>query len=1231
MRIIIDMQGAQTESRFRGIGRYALSLAKAIAHNRGRHDVFLALNGLFPDTIEPLRAAFDNLLPQDNIRVWHAPGPVREQQPGNDTRREVAELVREAFLASLRPDVVHISSLFEGYVDDGVTSIGCFDRKTPVSVSFYDLIPLVNPEQYFKLDPRYARYYRRKVQYLKQAAQLLAISESTRREGLAYLEMPADRVVNISSAIDPHFHPIGINADADAQLRRKYAITSPFVLYVGSADERKNLTRLMGAYAALSVSLRAKHQLVLVGKMPEQTVAELKHLAKTAHGIEPNELCFTGYVSDEELIRLCNSCELFVFPSLHEGFGLPALEAMACGAPVIGANTSSLPEVIGLEEALFDPLDVAAITTKMASALQDEVFCTRLREHGLRQAKKFSWDNTAKRAIAAWEGLPPQEVGGHYLETSLAGQRLIQVIAQRTSSPQSSELCPLSACLAQNRQAGIERQLFLDVSELCQRDAASGVQRVVRSYLKWLLQSPPVGFRVEPVYATRDEGYRYARRFTRHFLARNVQNVVDDPMEWQRGDIFFGLDMQHHVQLAHAAFYRQLRLDGITVKFLIHDLLPIQLSDSFKDANAKKLHEQWLSMIAAGDGAICVSKATADAFKGWIAENPVPRIPPFRIGWVHNGGDIDGSQPSQGLPTDAEGVLTALHNRPSFLCVATLEPRKRQQQIVDACELLWGEGLEFNLVLVGQQGWKIDGFAGGIRNHLENGKRLFWLEGISDEYLAKVYGASTCLIAASLDEGFGLPLIEAARYGLPIIARDIPVFREVAGDCAFYFTGETPRDLAAALKTWLGLHREERHPKSTQLRWSTWRESAEKLKVALTQENYPRRQLLVDISELAQRDARSGIQRVVRSILKEWLHHPPAGYRIEPIYATVDQPYRYARRFTARFLGIETDTPSDEIIDYAPGDIFFGLDLEPQIQTAKRAFYQDLRRQGVKVKFLVHDLLSIRMPHCFPVGTAENFTQWLQVVAESDGAVCVSKTTTDDLAAWVRTNKPSRQCPFEIDWSHNGADFGSSTQTEGLPFDVDTVPERFRDHPSFLMVGTLDPRKGHAQVLEAFGHLWKAGFDINLVIVGKQGWMVENLVKSLCAHTECNKRLFWLEAISDEYLDKVYAASTCLIAASYGEGFGLPLIEAAQHKLPIIVRDISVFREVGGEHAYYFSAQTSDHLAEAIRAWLALFKEDRHPKSAEMPWRTWKESARRLMDLLIGEHIDTGEKHAKAL
>ena len=138
-----------------------------------------------------------------------------------------------------------------------------------------------------------------------------------------------------------------------------------------------------------------------------------------------------------------------------------------------------------------------------------------------------------------------------------------------------------------------------------------------------------------------------------------------------------------------------------------------------------------------------------------------------------------------------------------------------------------------------------------------------------------------------------------------------------------------------------------------------------------------------------------------------------------------------------------------------------------------------------------------------------------------------------------------------------------------------------------------------------------------MVIVGKAGWQMEDLLAKIQSHAEIDRQLFWLKGIDDDYLTHIYAASTCLISASEGEGFGLPLIEAAQHKLPIIARDIPVFREVACEHAYYFKGKDPETLAEAIKSWLALYETGRHPSTDQMSWLTWKESAAQLKQVVM--------------
>ncbi|NEK73604.1 MAG: glycosyltransferase family 4 protein, partial [Xanthomonas euvesicatoria] len=134
---------------------------------------------------------------------------------------------------------------------------------------------------------------------------------------------------------------------------------------------------------------------------------------------------------------------------------------------------------------------------------------------------------------------------------------------------------------------------------------------------------------------------------------------------------------------------------------------------------------------------------------------------------------------------------------------------------------------------------------------------------------------------------------------------------------------------------------------------------------------------------------------------------------------------------------------------------------------------------------------------------------------------------------------------------------------------------------------------------------------------GKKGWMVDELCEKLETHPQLHRNLFWLSSASDELLEKLYQACTCLIAASEGEGFGLPLIEAGQRRLPILARDIPVFREVAGEHATYFAGHTPVEIASAIEKWLELHTQNAHPRTDELSWLTWAQSADQLAAALL--------------
>ena len=310
MRIVIDMQGAQsTSSRNRGIGRYTLALTKEMTRQRREHEIILVLNGLFPDTIEPIRAAFSDLLPQEQIHILETAGPVSAFDLSNEARRKTAEIAREAFLASLQPDIVLDTSLFEGLMDDSITSIGIFTTALPTAVILYDLIPLIHRDIYLK-SPLVERWYLNKLDHLRRADLLLSISASSGQEAIDYLGVrPAD-VVNISTACDNHFHALVIDEALRSNINKTYGLFRSFVMYTGGIDHRKNIEGLIRAYASLPKFVRAKHQLVFVCSIEQTDRERLEQLAER-EGLAPDELVMTGFVSDKDLLTLYNLCKLF--------------------------------------------------------------------------------------------------------------------------------------------------------------------------------------------------------------------------------------------------------------------------------------------------------------------------------------------------------------------------------------------------------------------------------------------------------------------------------------------------------------------------------------------------------------------------------------------------------------------------------------------------------------------------------------------------------------------------------------------------------------------------------------------------------------------------------------------------------------------------------------------------------------------------------------------------------
>jgi glycosyltransferase involved in cell wall biosynthesis len=823
MRIVLDLQGAQTRSRFRGIGRYSLSLAKAITLNRGRHEVLIALNDMFPETIEPIRAEFDALLPQANIKVWVAPGPVRDFDSANVRRRQIAERLREAFLASLQPDVVHVSSLFEGYGDNAVTSIGVFAAELPTAVTLYDLIPLsARPP-----DPAFQEHYARKIESFRRATLWLGISEFSCNDAIKQLSLDPNRVINVSCAADPRFRRIELAQSERTDVMRRFGIEKPFICWVGMPeDERKNLVALLCAFSRLGPQLRAGHQLVIIGKTASGRPESLKEYT-SKFGIQPGEIVFTGYVGDADLVILYNICAAFVFPSFAEGFGLPALEAMSCGAPVIASNTTSIPEVVGLPSAMFDPHSVDELSANLRHVLTDNEFRTTLVTHHLKRAATFSWDNTAVKAISAFEKLPhssrsPVKIDPLY-------RKLIAATAQILKDPPDPPaLVATAAAIGQNHpNRDAVKVVYVDVTATS--ECNGNVRMVMQNILGQLLAAPPAGYRIEPAYAiTGKYGYRYPREVPEGGAGKTISHTIGRMIEFQPGDILLAFHSGHHAA-DHEISYRRMHEVGVEVWFIAFDLLATQPLPEIPPSVLNGLRRS-LAILSEHCGVICPCRTLADEYGKWLTKESPRRCRPLPIGWFHVGADFEALSPMTEAGLVGRRRFQQFSDVPTFLMVGDIESYRGYSQVLSAFELLWSRGNDLRLLIVGRPRYTDAQPLKKIRRRSRRDNRLVWLDNPTHEALCEVSSVSWCILTASEAAELDPSPAIAARHKLPLLARDTPMLRELAGDRASFFQAMTVEELAEAITGWIALHTSRHQLKPHKTSQPLWEQPAERLK-----------------------------------------------------------------------------------------------------------------------------------------------------------------------------------------------------------------------------------------------------------------------------------------------------------------------------------------------------------------------------------------------------------------
>lgn len=374
--------------------------------------------------------------------------------------------------------------------------------------------------------------------------------------------------------------------------------------------------------------------------------------------------------------------------------------------------------------------------------------------------------------------------------------------------------------------------------------------------------------------------------------------------------------------------------------------------------------------------------------------------------------------------------------------------------------------------------------------------------------------------------------------------------------------------------------------------------------------------LVLDITNSSRVSRATGIERVARD-----LAHAAAQNLDNVLFVA----FRDSGSRLHHLMSTEVDQLSlseHALQEYEPqaGDIMVFLDLiHIELVAAKSSgLLASYRSAGVALWSVVYDLLPLELPQYFLSHLPESHEKWLGVVAELDGALCISNSTAKALRRW---------------WSKSNSSFGSQSAVKVFSLAsslADRVSLQARSAVSdtkgntgevrFLMIGTLEPRKGHVQAIGAVKKLRKKGINARLVLVGAWGWKFRKIQRQL---HRAKSFVDLVASPEDDVVEEIIASSTALLAASEGEGFGLPIIEAAAREIPIIARDIEVFREVAGAGAFYFNSKRPRVLAKRLEEWLDLYFLDLHPKPTGITVTSVTDSLQSLVSAL-SEKADAG-------
>jgi len=1233
MKLLVNMIACQTPSRNRGIGRYTLELIKEMAKFRGTNEMACMADPYFSNSYEELRQEFTQRLSLVGfLPYYYEHSQLKDYLSIKSSEHQLASaLIRQAWSVAT-PDVLLTPSLFE---ETGVV-VPTPQAKNPgyqQAAIIFDFIPYIFSDQYLDGSPEIKNWYLERLNSLSNYDLLLAISESTRQDAIQLLKISPKKVVNISGAVSQDFRPLEISDTEKTIFLHRFGITRPFIFYLGGDNWRKNMLGALQGYAALPSIIRKKYQLVI--NNPGDMTNFRNQSA--ALGLNDNDVVIFDRVTDNDLLILYNLCEVFFFPSLYEGFGLPVLEAMACGAPTLAGNNSSLAEVVGRPDALFDANDPKSISEALVRVLTNTNFQEDLSHYGLERAKTFSWENSANRAWQAIENLwkenkrtrihPPTK------KTNRSHIAYVSPLPPEESgiSEYSSELLPYLAKHFQidlfinsfhNSHDMPQLQEFTTYSWqnlLEQKDKYATVvyqfgNSAFHAHMIQLEQQFPGVVVLHDFYLSHliqflnntDKDFAHELNYSHGLKAlidyqlKGPEVIWDWPINWR-------VLRYAKAIITHSPFHKELIDEFYQLSWkpqlnLIPQLrsLSPQINELQKNQIRQEIGVNHKSFVFCSFGFIQNTKLNDRVIYAFNqAQHLFTR--PCKLIFV---GGFSGKD-YQNKITD---LIKKLNLQESVRITGYLDSNTYQEylQITDvAIQLRQNSRGETSRAV-------LDCMANGIPVILN-------AHGTNNDYDKGVIKISDPVSIEELTNAMiKLQEEDAYRREIGEIARKM-ISQEhnpeiIASSYAEVINQAIISDDRQILKpAFMALINKEQTPNLKNLQ-ATYAAKNRTLRY--------RTRILVDVSQTYKYNFGTGIQRVVKRIIAEWLKKDFNSPLIEPVYINHGNLYR-ATQFTETLLGLpEECLLEEEIIKIHPGDVLFMLDSSWVNYFEFTEFFDEIRKCGGKIITAVYDLIPALFPELCDENIPEIFTKWLQsALVESDVLVCISHTISEEVFKYRMKHGIGLDHKLDIEFFHLGADIPEISLESSISEEISSLTSTITSS-LFISVGTIEPRKNHSFILDAFDELWQEEDENYLVFAGKIGWNVKDLERRIRNHPMLHKKFFFIENPTDAELEILYSHATALIIASTVEGFGLPIVEAALHKVPVIASDIPVFHEVAGEGSLYFSLSDPNSLIDAVQQMMDLSQEERLALVDKIKILTWKESAQNLLNIILENRFD---------